>query len=449
MNQPNRRRVMLVSDVHLCHIDWYGMRCEDRLERMIAHLCEEYERDPYEMILFLGDYSLDFWVWDIQGSYINQRVSRTQEFVERFASRLPSPWMMIPGNHEQYSEEKWREITGQSRRGCWATDGWLFILLDSFAADLDPSVHSDGTFTPIDVDFVRAKMAEYPDHRVILCAHHFDFDRETDAGRELVRDKRIACLFSGHVHMSDIVVLPPELGGKRIIRTGQYSYTHADPVSDSMWGFREVILTGDSLTTRYITPENTVCIEGQEITVPYGTQDEFSMLATKRLILRRIEKDDWKGLQKIWSDFNASPYAQYDSPHPTDEAHLRELTARWAGTHQSVQHMFFAVCLDGDMIGFISCHSFGCSHEISYGFLSEHHGKGYAKESLSALFAHLRSLGITRFSAGTALKNLPSVRLLTSLGFALTATERVSFYKDAEGSPIFFDGGVFDLSLNP
>ena len=98
MNQPNRRRVMLVSDVHLCHIDWYGMRCEDRLERMIAHLCEEYERDPYEMILFLGDYSLDFWVWDIQGSYINQRLSRTQEFVERFASRLPSPWMMIPGN---------------------------------------------------------------------------------------------------------------------------------------------------------------------------------------------------------------------------------------------------------------------------------------------------------------------------------------------------------------
>jgi len=40
-----------------------------------------------------------------------------------------------------------------------------------------------------------------------------------------------------------------------------------------------------------------------------------------------------------------------------------------------------------------------------------------------------------RFTAGTALKNTSSVRLLTSFGFRLTGTENVSFYMDAWISP--------------
>ena len=71
----------------------------------------------------------------------------------------------------------------------------------------------------------------------------------------------------------------------------------------------------------------------------------------------------------------------------------------------------------------------------------------YAKESHLALINYMRELGIKRLTAGTAINNIPSVALLKSLGFELIETEKVSFYKDADGNDIVFDGGVFELNL--
>ena len=60
----------------------------------------------------------------------------------------------------------------------------------------------------------------------------------------------------------------------------------------------------------------------------------------------------------------------------------------------------------------------------------------------------LRDRGVPFVEAGTALRNTPSLRLLRSLGFERCGTERVSFYRDAEGKDIFFDGGVFVRHLD-
>ena len=50
-----------------------------------------------------------------------------------------------------------------------------------------------------------------------------------------------------------------------------------------------------------------------------------------------------------------------------------------------------------------------------------------------------------RITAGTALKNISSVKLLKSLGFIQVGTEKVSFHKDENGKDIVFDGGIFEL----
>ena len=152
---------------------------------------------------------------------------------------------------------------------------WLFIMLDGFGADLDPDFHSDGTFTPIDVPFVRAQMEKYPDHKVVLCSHHFDYRFETEEGKALVQDPRVVCLFAGHVHLSRIV----DFFGKKLIWTGNYSYSSEKDPTKSMWGYREAILSSSGITTRYITPENTIVPDGQEITHPYSTQDEITIEA--------------------------------------------------------------------------------------------------------------------------------------------------------------------------
>ena len=171
-------------------------------------------------------------------------------------------------------------------------------------------------------------------------------------------------------------------------------------------------------------------------------------IRTDRLLLRPIAAEDWSAVREIWAELAPLPMAQYDKPHNTDPADVESRVARWADfTRRGTAHMFFAVCFDGQMIGYFAFNQRENGHEIGYSFHPAHHGKGYAKEALTALLAHLQENGFTRFSAGTALNNTPSVRLLTGLGFRLTGTEKVSFYKDADGQDIVFDGGIFELEL--
>lgn len=167
-------------------------------------------------------------------------------------------------------------------------------------------------------------------------------------------------------------------------------------------------------------------------------------LTTNNLVIRPVELEDWKSLKEIWIDFTSSEYAQYDMPHTTDDEAVFARVSRWA-TCTGTDHMFFSVCLDTAVIGYIAFNKRENSHEIGYCFHSAYHGKGYAKESHQALFDYLRTLGITRFTAGTAIHNTPSVALLKALGFALTGRERVSFYKDENSNDIVFDGGIFEF----
>ncbi len=171
------------------------------------------------------------------------------------------------------------------------------------------------------------------------------------------------------------------------------------------------------------------------------------LLQTQRLTIRHIEQSDWEALQMIWEDMNASPYAKYDRPHSTDSIDVRERIARWAKASAGAEHIFFAICLRETLIGYISFNIRDGGYEIGYGFHSAYHGMGFAGESLSALMAHMKAHGVIKLTAGTALENTPSVRLLTSLGFRLTQVEQVSFYKDENGKEIVFDGGVFEKEL--
>ena len=169
------------------------------------------------------------------------------------------------------------------------------------------------------------------------------------------------------------------------------------------------------------------------------------LIKTDRLTIRHIEADDWKSIKEIWVDFNSSALSQYDKPHNTDDEDVQRRIAKWAGANSGTEHMFFAICLGDIVIGYSAFNIREDGHEIGYCFHSAYHGKGYAKESHTALFNYLQTLGITKFTAGTAINNTPSVSLLKTLGFELIVTENVSFYKDAQGNDIVFEGGIFKL----
>ena len=112
-------RFLIASDIHLCHLDWYGVPTEERMVRFVHHVQEEYAKDPFEAILLLGDYSLDHWKWNIKGCWLTEGKSNTRTFAQSYVAQLEKlgvPIVMIAGNHEQYGEALWTELTGYRRR---------------------------------------------------------------------------------------------------------------------------------------------------------------------------------------------------------------------------------------------------------------------------------------------------------------------------------------------
>lgn len=160
---------------------------------------------------------------------------------------------------------------------------------------------------------------------------------------------------------------------------------------------------------------------------------------TNRLLIRKLVQDDWKSMQKIAIDFAQSKYAVYDMPLPVDTTAIISLTEQFAETQ-----LFYAVLLHDVMIGYICLHEDNGNYDLGFCFHSDYQGKGYAFESCRAVMEQIaKERNIKTFSAGTALKNKPSCKLLERLGFTLQETEQLSFHKDENGNDITFVGGIF------
>lgn len=267
--------MIFCSDVHLCHIDWYGRSSAERMDNMINQLNEYYDKKPYEKIMFLGDYSLDFWCWSIGGSYLREGVNNTENFAKQYASRLKAPFYMMPGNHDLYCDEKWQEMTGVKRDGSFVIGGYLIIASDNFSGVIEPDFNSDGEYSPTKLDFIKAEMEKYPDLPVIICSHYFDENKEPEEFFEfLKKEKRICFLICGHDHIVDVTSFGEKADNVKLYHDGHYSYAGGGKSpKELMWGFNEAILTDEGVDIRFIEPENTITIEdGTEYKQPYREQ---------------------------------------------------------------------------------------------------------------------------------------------------------------------------------
>lgn len=265
-----KKRVLLLSDLHYCQEEYGGISRDEKAKRIVEMIRAEHEKFPLAAILFLGDYSLDHWAWNTKGTWLTEGKSYAKQFVDAYLQDLPAPHFLLPGNHEQFGEEKWKELTGFSRSGEMVVGDYLFVLWDSYGADLDPIEHSDGTYTPIDAAKTRAIMARYPGKKVILCSHFFvpTLDSEECA---LIRDERVVCLCMGHTHFTGVNMLAEEYGAKFVLQTGSWGVTGAS--GRFPWGARELYLEDDRVTSAYIVPGQSLCQQGRSYTVPAHIRD--------------------------------------------------------------------------------------------------------------------------------------------------------------------------------
>ena len=164
-------------------------------------------------------------------------------------------------------------------------------------------------------------------------------------------------------------------------------------------------------------------------------------LETSRLYIRTLRETDRQGMRDIFVDFNNSQYAVYDRPFPTEEEEIDALVKQFAESG-----LFFAVFQKGsdNMIGYVCFHKNGSMYDLGYCFHSAYHSNGYAYESTKALIEYFADqYCATVFTAGTAIDNIPSCKLLKKLGFVCTSIETVSFDR------VFsFQGGNFELNID-
>ncbi len=221
--------------------------------------------------MILGDVSLDYWSVRDLGTFLAEGHSSSYEFVCDYLSAVPAEIsvLMIPGNHEPYSAEDWKKLTGFDRTGHFVLGKNLFILLDNYAGNLDPQKQEDGVYSVSNVDEIKILMAQYLEHDVYLCAHYFDIDNESESFRTLLRENdRVKCLFAGHTHVSSVIKLGAKWGNKAICQTGHYSNS-ADRTNSlaDFWGFRELLIKDDGASTKYVIAENHVALDGRHFDI--------------------------------------------------------------------------------------------------------------------------------------------------------------------------------------
>lgn len=260
-------RILLTSDIHCTHLlEWYGVSYRERMQHWVDAVLAEHERDPFDLIVIMGDVSLDFWEHQGGGSYLNEGYSSTEEFVEDFVGQLPGniPVVMLAGNHEQYSNGDWLKITGNERQGSYVLGDQLFLFLDTFSGELDPDYHHDGKYVGVDMDFVNEQLEAHPDKDVWLIAHYFNMDKESDAFRQLLKtDDRIRGLFQGHTHLTVPIGLGKQYNSLIIAQTGNFAYTKATDVAGNFWGFRDLVITEEGAVSQYIIAESEAYIDGK------------------------------------------------------------------------------------------------------------------------------------------------------------------------------------------
>lgn len=171
-------------------------------------------------------------------------------------------------------------------------------------------------------------------------------------------------------------------------------------------------------------------------------------IGTERLTIRNFTAEDGPALLKMIVQYQASPYAKYDHPWPTDPEQIKGV-AKWFANGDA----YLAVCLKetGDFIGFVCLNpeetGRGVVFNIGYIFDFDYHGKGYTTEACRSALRHaFDELQAEAVVTGTAEANEASCRLLERLGFRVIRLCTESLQRTPEGKPIEFTGCKYRIT---
>ena len=238
----------------------FGKKQREKVEKIYTDIMEENRRSPLDAVLVLGDLSIDDY------DYRKLPFNYCKKFKEECMDRLPCPSYAIPGNHDSYTDELWREVFGYSRQYAVELGDCVFIMADTFA-DVPGHGAAGSAHTHLDEAFLLDCLKKYAGKKIFLCAHHFNADRSFDESTKGIigENPDIVCLFRGHVHVNNVIDLGDDFGGKQLIDIGGYGYS-GRKVDDKWdfnifdfkwaWGYQIIEIYDDKIRTYHVKTDD-------------------------------------------------------------------------------------------------------------------------------------------------------------------------------------------------
>jgi len=170
-------------------------------------------------------------------------------------------------------------------------------------------------------------------------------------------------------------------------------------------------------------------------------------IETERIIIRKIQADDWKDLQEIAISKESSPFAACDHAWPTDDDGIKGMCNYFAGENQfwvvEAKDLKKVVC-------FINFNGIDENQKLDIGHVmnSTYSEQGYEYEALKALYNYaFLELGALSIIAYWALDDEEKLAPLYKLGMKVTDKWMENkFSPDADGTTSQFEGGTFTVT---
>ena len=271
-SNDGRARIILASDLHYTTIEtYYTVSADKRMQHFVDNILAEHKSNPIDLLIFVGDVSLDHLFK--RGTWTVNKESTTKTFLEKYGSQIKAaniPYIVLPGNHEQFNDQQWEEITGNKRNVTVEVEGVLFIMPDSYGQTLEPNydVVNGAVYTPMNVEYIKDQLALHPHcKKAVIVTHGFWPGKEPAEFEELMRtEPRLAGIFNGDSHANTVKDLGYKYGYKKQAQTGHFSQFGEnlnEATKSCFWGFRELILTPTNAVSRYITVESKGMVGGK------------------------------------------------------------------------------------------------------------------------------------------------------------------------------------------
>jgi len=165
----------------------------------------------------------------------------------------------------------------------------------------------------------------------------------------------------------------------------------------------------------------------------------FIPIATQRLVLRPVRREDAASVATRRSDPATATYQSWEVPYPLPAAEALIAEVMEMGGPESDEWYMIAIADPGsnEMLGDLALHLTwqGRTAELGYTLDPQARGKGYAAEAVDGLLDYLfDTLGVTRVEADLHPDNISSARVLERTGFRYEGLTRSDYWVGNEVS---------------